>query len=229
MIKGEINSYLCSWFDYGTEKKSKKDYLLLKHAGDLIVSTLTYDWKMPVELQCVSASQALEAISKYKADLKSWSKTELEKNQKELMKRVEGMPKEFIEWVQLRLRQNSRSSKRLMLELMNRQKDVVEWLVPDVNAFISEQQKARNTYSHGSSSIAVDLFRLYRLAIGSALIAYSILWQLLGMNPSQIRRELERSRFKSWVVSWLCLQYPEQNLSDASRCDERGGSQVALK
>lgn len=68
---------------------------LLKRAGDIIVSILTYDWKMPVELQCVSASQALEAISRYRADLQSWPKAELEQNRKELLKRIEGIPEEF--------------------------------------------------------------------------------------------------------------------------------------
>ena len=224
VLEGEIDNYLCNWLDQDVEKKSKENYSLLKHAGDLIVSTLTYNWKMPVELQCVSAAQALEAISRYKADLKSWPKSELKQNRKELMRRIEGMPKEFTEWVQLRLCQNSKSAKRLMLELMDRQRDIVEWLVPDADAFISEQQEARNTYSHGSSAIAINSSHLYRLTMGTALIGYAILWRLLGMSPTQIRSELERSRFKSWVVSWLNLQYPKQKSADTPECDKRDDS-----
>lgn len=222
-LEGEVGSYLYNWFDYGIEKRSKEDYLLLKRAGDLIVSILTYDWKMPVELQCVSASQALEAISRYRADLHSWPKAELKQNRKELLKRIKGMPEEFVAWIQSRIGQNSKGAKRLIDELMDRQKDVVGWLVPDIDKFVSEQQNARNTYSHGSSAVAVDPSYLYRLAMGTALVGYVILWRLLGMNPAQIRRDLERSRFKLWVIDWLCAQYPNQDLVDASECDESDG------
>ena len=223
-LEGEIGNYLYSWFGYGIERRGKEDYLFLKRAGDLIVSILTYDWKMPVELQCVSASQALEAISRYRAELQSWPKTELKQNRKELLKRIEGMPEEFVAWIQSRIGQNSKGAKRLINELMDRQKDVVGWLVPDIDKFVSEQQAARNTYSHGSAAAAVDPSNLYRLTMGTALLCYVILWRLLGMCPTQIRRELERSHFKSWVTDWLSVQYRSQDLVDASECDEDGDS-----
>ena len=223
-LEGEIGNYLYSWFGYGIERRGKEDYLFLKRAGDLIVSILTYDRKMPVELQCVSASQALEAISRYRAELQSWPKAELKQNRKELLKRIEGMPEEFVAWIQSRIGQNSKGAKRLINELMDRQKDVVGWLVPDIDKFVSEQQAARNTYSHGSAAAAVDPSNLYRLTMGTALLCYVILWRLLGMCPTQIRRELERSHFKSWVTDWLSVQYRSQDLVDASECDEDGDS-----
>ena len=224
VLRGEIGDYLRNWFNYGAEKKDKEDYLLFKRAGDLIVSILTYDWKMPVELQCVSVSQALEAISRYKANLASWPRSELRQNRKELLKRIEGMPEEFVTWVWSRIEQNSKGAKRLMVDLMDRQKDAVEWLVPDIGKFVSEQQNARNTYSHGSVAATVDPSYLYRLTMGAALVGYVILWRLLGMRPTQIKRELERSRFKSWVIDWLCIQYPNRDLVDASERDEDDGS-----
>lgn len=223
-LEGEIGNYLYNWFDYGIEKRDKKDCLLLKRASDLIVSILAYDWKMPVELQCVSASQALEAISRYRADLQSWPKAEFKQNRKELLKRIEGMPEEYVAWIQSRIGQNSKGAKRLINELMDRQKDVIGWLVPDVDKFVSEQQGARNTYSHGSSAVAVDPSRLYQLTMGIALVGYAILWRLLGMSPTKIKCELERSRFKAWVIDWLCLQYSKQNLPDTPERNESDGS-----
>lgn len=223
-LEGEIGNFLYNWFDYGIEKRDKKDCLLLKRASDLIVSILAYDWKMPVELQCVSASQALEAISRYRADLQSWPKAEFKQNRKKLLKRIEGMPEEYVAWIQSRIGQNSKGVKRLINELMDRQKDVIGWLVPDVDKFVSEQQGARNTYSHGSSAVAVDPSRLYQLTMGIALVGYAILWRLLGMSPTKIKCELERSRFKAWVIDWLCLQYPKQNLPDTPERNESDGS-----
>ncbi|MDM8289572.1 hypothetical protein QUW41_09705 [Slackia piriformis] len=183
VLRGEIGDYLRNWFNYGAEKKDEEDYLLFKRAGDLIVSILTYDWKMPVELQCVSVSQALEAISRYKANLASWPRSELRQNRKELLKRIEGMPEEFVTWVWSRIEQSSKGAKRLMVDLMDRQKDAVEWLVPDIGKFVSEQQNARNTYSHGSVAATVDPSYLYRLTMGPHWLAMSYYGDCLACAP----------------------------------------------
>lgn len=219
-LEAKICIYLNRWFNHCNEMGDEKDYGLIKRAGNMIISVLAYGWKMPVELQCVSVSQALEAISKYKTDLKLWPKVEHKRIQKELMERMKGIPEEYSEWIQSRISQNSKGAKRLMNELMDRQRDVVEWLVPNTDQFVHEQQTARNTYSHGSPAGVVDPPNLYWLTIGAALVGYAILWHLLGMESGEIQTELERSRFKSKAVEWLQQRYCERDVADVSRCVE---------
>ena len=35
---------------------------------------------------------------------------------------------------------------------------------------------------------------------------------------------LRTAAVKAWVIDWLCLQYPKQNLPDTPECDEGDGS-----
>ena len=130
------------------------------------------------------------------------------------------MPEEFVKWIRFRLGQNSKSAKRLMNKLMERQRNIAEWLIPDAEAFVSKQQEACNTHSYGSYAAALEPSRLYWLTMGSTLIGYAILWQLLGMSSAQIRHELERSYFKSRVVGWLHQQYLKKDSDGALMSNE---------
>lgn len=203
VVESDIDRYLSRWFNVGNEVIDNKDFGLLRNASDVTVSVLSYDWKMPVELLFVVVAQAFEALTKYKADMTSFSKQEHKNNKKELIRRLEGMPCEYRDWLLNLADRNTKSAGRLASELMGRHPVVTHWLIPDTSKFLKEFRDLRNACAHASGSKKSDYQRVFDMARGVALVCYAIVWELLGMDSDQICLRLNKSRFKSIAIEWL--------------------------
>lgn len=211
VVESDIDRYLSRWFNVGNEVIDNKDFGLLRNASDVTVSVLSYDWKMPVELLFVAVAQAFEALTKYRADMTSFPKQEHKNNKKELIRRLEGMPREYKDWLLNLADRNTKSAGRLASELMERHSVMARWLTPDTDKFLEEFRDLRNACTHASGSKRSDYQRVFDMTRGVALVCYAIVWELLGMDPNQICLRLNKTRFKSTTIEWLrsCFSRPK--------------------
>lgn len=206
-LGSDAGKFLGNWLNSEGSMGDEKDFALFQNASDLIVSLLTFEWKMPIDLEFVAACRAFEALGNYRTDIHSRPKDEHKEHFAELKKRLKGMDDAFVNNVLNMAGRNRKGSRRLSSDLMANYSDLTNWFVPNGDAFVRDQSAARNLFSHASSELTYDYQRLYYLTMGLAMVCYGIIWRMLGMDAERIIACLSQSRFKHDAIEWLQSEY----------------------
>lgn len=203
----DTGKFLGNWLNSEGSMGDEKDFALFQNASDLIVSLLTFEWKMPIDLEFVAACRAFEALGNYRADIYSRPMDEHKELFAELKKRLKGMDNTFANSVLNMAGRNRKGSRKLSSDLMANYSDLTNWFVPNGDAFVRDQSAARNLFSHASSKLTYDYQRLYYLTMGLAMVCYGIIWRMLGMDTERTIACLSQSRFKHDAIEWLQNEY----------------------
>lgn len=112
------------------------------------------------------------------------------------------------EWIRERMPGNRKDQTRLLTELLARHKAVADWLISNMPEYVKQQTKMRNAHAHNSDvKSRYDIQLVYRQAKVTTLLSFAILWELLGLEGSYVRKAIEDSQFMASTVEWSMEEY----------------------
>ena len=206
-IADQLPALIGNWMNVNRCMGDDDTFAYLKHAAELVVSVLMYDWDMPIQPLYVSASQALESLARYRAKrdgrLHSLSIEDYSSYTAQLKSLVEECCEEFRFWVMGHFNGNEKGMRRLIRELFEDQADLFNWLIPDTKTFLRMQLDLRNRFTHPSPCGEGDLEVVWNMTQAVSLAAAAIIWSYLGLNCEFIQTGLNQSRYKESVFRWL--------------------------
>ena len=154
----------------------------------LFVSASSYDWKLPVDLKFIAASQVLEALSKYHVDLTACPSEKLKSWRKQLKKLLRNDPdREFRDWVYQKCSGNMKGQAKLLKELVDKHSAICDQLMGDKDEFTTRQTAFRNRLTHRDGTEPVSSRVLYEHTEGVLVFSYGVILEYLGVDPQLVR------------------------------------------
>lgn len=217
VIQSEIFSYLEKWIASETSEDFDA-FPYLQYASELLISVLMCKWEMPIQPLYITASQALESLSKYEATksdaLHALQKDLYSEYMRKLKTLLDGTEKAFRDWVNRHFHGNDKGLGRLISELIEKKSDVFETILLDVDSFIKLQKKYRNQYTHPSPDCSNNYLELWHMTQCICLISSALVWNYLGMPSSFIARRFEQSCYKAEIIRWAQERFPERKAEE---------------
>lgn len=189
-IKDDIGRLLGNWLDFPGD---------LRESVSLTSSLMFKEWKLPLDLKFIAASQLLELLSKHDTDLRALSVADYKRRCDGIKEAVKGVVDDAsYEWLCHRLDGNSKGQKKLLQELCEKHACVVSAIVADAGEFIKLHIAARNRHTHlsGNKSSAVTAKQLYLHTEIVLLLCYCFILECAGLKPERILECIECSNFK---------------------------------
>lgn len=210
-ISDQLPSLIGNWLNAGEGMGGAEALAFFKHAAELVVSVLMYDWDMPVQPLYVSASQALEALARYRAmvddRLCSLPDVVYRSYRKRLKNLINNSSKEFRDWVMGRCNGNEKGMRRLVKELCKGHSDLLNGIIPDVDSFIKLHLDYRNRCAHPSPAEEEDIETVWYMMQAVSLVSDAIVWSYLGLSDDRIINRFNKADYKSFVFRWLNLRF----------------------
>lgn len=203
-LKNDVERVLGAWL-----RASKQ----LSDVQDMLVSQMVLDWRMPVSTQMTASSQLLEALSKYDADLFSMPIDRHGEQMRMLEDALAGVDKDLRKHVLSLFRRNRKGQTRLLEELLQRHKEYVNWLMPSSKRFLNVQVAARNAVNHQDSDYTIAPHELHDHVQVTLLLAYGMVWSILGLDEVFIIKRIEQSNYNYWVVDKARKMYSDSSSS----------------
>lgn len=172
-------------------------------ASNMTISLLIKEDILPVDLQFIAATQALEAFVDDGSDTLAEREEDFESRKKRILKSIPDA--EDRRWLSDRFPRNTKGQARRLGEFCDANAEIFDWVVPDVEGFKKCQVATRNQNTHRANkkpsevSSVLSGENLYWHTQAIILICYCYIWKLLGMNPEDIIQALEASHFRQYV------------------------------
>ena len=173
----------------------------LAEALGMLISLLTYDWRMPVDLVLTATSQLIELVSKHGTETYSESEEDHSKHVRAVKEAVSGLDPKTVHWIMSRIGSNNKGQSRLLRELLENYKEYADWLLPNSRRYRKTQSAVRNHFSHrGDGGRSMSPLECHEHSLITLLLVYGIVWQKLGLSSKVVIQRLEKSGFMRHVV-----------------------------
>ena len=182
----------------------------LKTPSLLLVSLLTKEWRLPMELKFIAAAQMLESLCRVGADLEAMDRDEFRAYESAVKSALEGIEDGHIRAMakeKIRV-SNSKGQRRLLSELLERHREAASFLFGDPKAFCRRHIELRNDITHRNGGHRSGAEALYVHTESVLLLAYCAVGELMGLPAEILAQRLGDSRFKAGVVHRCREMYP---------------------
>ena len=184
----------------------------LRTARDIVSSFDAGKWDLPLSNAFVVTSRALEALTKYNADVHSLDPQVYKTFRRIALDSIDNP--EVHEWVEKRLNGNNKGQAALFREFYERHSEILEWLIPGgANEFFQVQKDLRNSRIHpggaqedGSQSFKdVDVYWHMRCCF---LICKLVVAKLMGFEFDKVVESLRHNNKWATVIRHARELYP---------------------
>lgn len=176
----------------------------LERGVSLLVSLLTFDWKMPLDLEFLAAAQMLETIARHDQVVTELSSSRFD----EYLKIIEeSIAIESIrKWALLKIKySNYKSQRKLISSLLNRLGAFTQYIIPDKNRFLNNHILLRNAYTHRSdeceSSKILNGADLFWHTQAVLYLSYGAVLFYLGYTQDDIIEVFTNSNYQWYKVT----------------------------
>lgn len=187
-VEDQILTMLGSWVHFDS---------YARNASKLIVSLMN-NWEMPLDMLFLASAQAFEAMTRVGVG-------EQEITDEELDKRLEvincsNMPARTKGWAVRKLKGAKwKTANQLADVLLVKLKPIVEYVIPDAEKFKRDHRIQRNAFTHRRGLAECEKLtneQLYYHTQAVQLLAYAAIAVEMGLTAEEVRRLLEKSRFR---------------------------------
>ena len=164
-----------------------------------IITSLTNNWRMPVDLEFVACASAFEALSRVNQDEKCFDEETFNREFSQMTASISN--EKFKNWIQNLVR-NRKSAGSLARSLFTQLKPFSESLIPNKRLFLQDHRVCRNTYVHRSETGNSQLLReveLYFHTQAVWLLSYAAILNLIGIQPEKINNAIQEAGYKVGV------------------------------
>ena len=195
VIKNNLSDLFSLWMSF------KGD---LERGTSLLVSLLTIEWKMPLDLVFISAAQLFEAFARHNQKTNDLSETQFTKYLRVTNESIDN--EEIRKWVEEKLKNSNHLSQRKLLKsLLRKLGQFTKYIVPDSMRFLENHLQLRNAYTHRSkdceSSKLLKDADLYWHTQGVLFLSYGAVLFYLGYSPEEIIDVFSKSYYQWYQVS----------------------------
>lgn len=191
-IEDQISSMLDSWVHFDS---------YARNASKLIVSLMN-NWEMPLDMLFLASAQAFEAMTRAGVEEQEIADEELDKRLEAI--NFSNMPARTKKWAVRKLRGAKwKTANQLADVLLAKVRPIVEYVIPDAEKFKRDHRTQRNAFTHRrelAESEKLTNEQLYYHTQAVQLLAYAAIAVELGLKAEEVRRLLEKSRFRDAAV-----------------------------
>lgn len=203
-IKGNLKGLFSAWFSFEDD---------LKRGSSLLVSLLTIEWKMPIDLQFLASAQMLETLARH-----SHATEELSADVFAEYLRIAGSSIEdenVKDWVLRKLEHsNYVSQRKLLKDLLINLGAFSEYLVQDKNRFLHNHLLLRNAYTHRSdeceSAKLLKNSELFWHMQAVLFLSYGTVLMYLNYTPEELVEVFKKTHFEWYKIARIRELYSKK-------------------
>lgn len=207
-IKNDLSDAFSAWLNFEDD---------LERGSSLLVSLLTIEWKMPIDLQFLAAAQMLETLARYKRATEELSVDVFENYLAIVSSSIED---EVVrEWVLKKLEHsNYVSQRKLLKDLLDDLGEYSDFLIQDKKRFLNNHLLLRNAYTHRSSDCESPKLlkggELYWHMQAVLFLSYGAVLMYLKYTPEEVVDIFTKSSFEWYKIARIKELYSKKTKAD---------------
>lgn len=200
-VRDRVNGLLAAWIEEGSD---------LRSTSSLLITLMTKNWVLPLDLKFIAAAQMLEALSRVGVDPRSMSGEDHEACKGALKKALASIEDGRIaRLLRERVRVgNAKGQNRLLKELVERHRSAAYFVLGDPESFIRRHIELRNGITHREGGLEGASEDLYWHTEGVLLFAYCVVGELLGVSDGAMEQRLKESYYRYGSIQKCRELYP---------------------